>query len=87
MALAPIKEGFDVFLHDGDKAVGAVRQVGSHGKPEIVIYIEDAGDFVVPLSAVTEVTEDKVVLNASKLDRKLLQSIGREHKDEDPRFG
>ena len=87
MALAPIKEGFDVFLHDGDKAVGAVRQVGPHGKAEIVIYVEDAGDFVVPLSAVAEVTEDKVVLNSAKLDRKLLQSIKRERKDEDPRFG
>jgi hypothetical protein len=84
MALPPIKEGFDVFLHDGDKAVGAVRRVSAH---EIVIYIEDAGDFVVPVSAVAEVTEDKVVLNAGKLDRKLLESIRREHKDEDPRFG
>ena len=84
MALPPIREGFDVFLHDGDKAVAAVRQVRSH---DIVIYVEDAGDVVVPLSAVAEVTEDKVVLNAGKLDRKLLQSIKRERKDEDPRFG
>lgn len=84
MALAPIKEGFDVFLHDGDKAVAAVRRVSPH---EIVIYVEDAGDFVVPLSAVAEVTEDKVVLNAGKLDRKLREAIGHEHKDEDPKFG
>jgi len=47
-----IQEGFDVFLHDGEKAVGAVRQVSPHGRPEIVIYIENAGDFTVPLTAI-----------------------------------
>jgi hypothetical protein len=47
----PIQEGFDVFVHDGDKAVGAVRKVSPHGRAEIVIYVENAGDFTVPLSA------------------------------------
>ena len=44
-----IREGFDVFVHDGDKAFGAVRQVRSN---EIVVYVENGGDFEVPLSAV-----------------------------------
>jgi len=30
MATEPIQEDFDVFVHDGDKAVGAVRQVSPH---------------------------------------------------------
>ena len=37
----PIREGFDVFVHDGEKAVGAVRQV-LRGGEEIVIYVEGA---------------------------------------------
>ena len=37
-----IREGFDVFLHDGDKGFGAVRQVRKH---ELVVYVENAGDF------------------------------------------
>ena len=44
-----IREGFDVFLHDGEKSFGAVRQVR---KTELVVYVENAGDFEVPFSAV-----------------------------------
>jgi len=32
-----IQEGFDVFVHDGEKAFGAVRRVSRH---EIVVYVE-----------------------------------------------
>jgi hypothetical protein len=34
---------FDVFLHDGDGNIGAVRKVRSH---HLVIYIENARDFI-----------------------------------------
>jgi len=44
-----IQEGFDVFVHDGDKAFGAVRRVHPHGRMEIVVHVEDAGDFTAPL--------------------------------------
>ena len=40
-----IREGFDVFLAGGDKSFGAVRQVR---KSELVVYVENAGDFEVP---------------------------------------
>jgi len=76
-----VEEGFDVFLHDGDKAIGAVRQV--HPK-SITIYVENAGDFDVPLSAIHDVHDEKVVLDASKLNKKLLDAIRHEHNREDP---
>ena len=41
----------DVFTHDGEKAVGAVRQIRTE---EIVVYIENAGDFEVLLGAVMD---------------------------------
>ena len=44
-----VREGFEVFIHDGDKAIGAVRKFSPHGRRELVIYVENAGDFVVPL--------------------------------------
>jgi len=47
-----IKVGDQVFVANGAEALGAVRQVEPHGQPEIVIYVENAGDFVVPLAAV-----------------------------------
>jgi hypothetical protein len=79
-----IREGFDVFVHDGEKSFGAVRQVSRH---EIVVYVENAGDFVVPTSAVQDVSSEKVVLNCSKLDRNLKLAIGHAHQGEDPTIG
>ena len=77
-----IREGFDVFLHDGEKAFGAVRRVR---KNEIVVYVENAGDFVVPMSAIVDVDAEKVTLNEAKLDPKLRAAIAGAHRREDPR--
>jgi hypothetical protein len=79
----PIREDYAVFVHDGDKQVGAVRHVSAH---EIRIYVENAGDFTVPLSAVKEVVDDKVVLDCGKLDKNLRSAIGHAHSGEDPRI-
>ena len=78
-----IAEGFDVFTHDGDKAFGAVRQVRGN---EIVVYIENGGDFEVPLSAVKDVHDEKVVLDSGHLDARLKEAIRRAHSGEDPRI-
>jgi hypothetical protein len=86
MTSEPIQEGFDVFVHDGEKSFGAVRQVRPDGKPEIVIYVENAGDFVVPLSAVKSVESEKVILNSARLDPGLKRAIDRAHQGEDPRI-
>ena len=81
--MASIAEDFAVFVHDGDKQVGAVRHVGAR---DIRIYVENAGDFTVPLSAVREVVDDKVVLDCGKLDPALRKAIGHAHSGEDPRI-
>jgi hypothetical protein len=78
-----IREGFDVFLHDGDKGVGAVRQVRKH---ELVVYIENAGDFEVPFDAIKDAEAGKVILDSGKLDPKLKAAISRAHTGEDPRI-
>jgi hypothetical protein len=78
-----IQEGFDVFVHDGEKAFGAVRQVHARG---IIVYIENGGDFEVPLAAVKEVHDEKVVLDSGKLEQRLKEAIRRAHAVEDPRI-
>jgi len=78
-----IAEGFDVFVHDGEKSFGAVRQVLKH---EIIVYVENGGDFEVPLTAVKDVHDEKVVLDSGKLDAKLKDAIRRAHSGEDPRI-
>ena len=86
MANEPIREGFDVFVHDGDKSFGAVRQVSPHGRAELVIYVENAGDFTVPLAAVTAVNSGKVILDCNRLEHRLREAIGHAHQGEDPRI-
>ncbi|HEY1613482.1 MAG TPA: hypothetical protein VGF97_07330 [Rhizomicrobium sp.] len=83
MSREPIREGFDVFVHDGEKAVGAVRQVLRDGE-EIIVYVEGGGDFFVPASAIRSVESEKVTLDCSKLDKTLRHAIGHAHDSEDP---
>jgi hypothetical protein len=52
------------------------RAVAPHGRHELVIYVENAGDFTVPLDAVESVHSGKVIFNCAKLDRRLRQAIG-----------
>ena len=81
-----IQEGFEVFVSDHDKPFGAVRQISRHGGGELVIYVENAGDFTVPLTAVATVHAQKVILNGGKLDKRLRQAIRHAHDAEDPRL-
>ena len=76
-----VKEGFDVFLTEGGKSFGAVRQLRKH---ELVIYVENAGDFEVPLSAVIDAYSEKVILDLGKLEPRLKEAIARAHSGEDP---
>jgi hypothetical protein len=79
-----IREDFEVYVHDGEAAFGAVRQIEPDGRPEIVVYVENAGEFTVPLSAVRDVHDEKVILDRGRLDRKLREAIGHAHVAEDP---
>jgi len=83
MTSETIREGFDVFVHDGEKAFGAVREA-REGAGRIVVYVEGAGDFSVPLSAVKEVHSEKVILDCDRIDAALKRAIGLAHEAEDP---
>ena len=79
-----IEPGFQAFVSDGGEEFGAVRQVSPGGRPELVIYVENAGEFTVPFSAVDAVHSEKVVFNCAKLDRRLRRAIGHAHDSEKP---
>jgi hypothetical protein len=78
-----VNEGFDVFLTEGGKSFGAVRQVRKH---ELVVYVENAGDFEVPFAAVKDAGAGKVVLDEKQLSPKLREAIAHAHRREDPRI-
>jgi hypothetical protein len=79
-----IEVGFQAFVADGGEEFGAVRAVSPQGRPELVVYVENAGDFSVSIDAVESVHSGKVIFNCAKLDRRLRQAIGHAHDAEKP---
>jgi len=76
-----IQVGYQAFVSDGGEEFGAVREVSP---TELVIYVENAGDFRVPRGAVEAVHSQKVVLSCAKLDRRLREAINHAHEAEEP---
>ncbi len=78
-----IEPGFMVFVAEGREGIGAIREVTDSA---VMIYIENGGDFIVPLLAVKSVHDQKVMLDPKLLDRKLLEAVGHAHEAEDPKL-
>lgn len=81
--MATIKQGDEVFLHDGEVAFGTVQRQPPHDAKEIVIYVENAGEFLVPVSAIKSVHEGKVLLDKGKLHLELQEAIAHARDRED----
>lgn len=79
----PIEQGFMVFAAEGENGIGSVRQVREQA-PELVVYIENAGDFDLPLSAVRSVHDDKVLLDCDRLDAPLRKAVTHARDSEYP---
>ena len=85
MKLPNIQVGFQVFVSDGGQEIGAVRLVAPSGRPELLeIYVENAGEFIVPLTAVASVHAGKVILDFTKLEPSLQHAVGHAHDAEEP---
>lgn len=82
--LKAIEIGFQLFLEEGGKDFGAVRSVAPGGRPEIVVYIENGGNFIVPIEAVRSTHDQKVILDRSKLDQRVRDAIAHAHDREVP---
>ena len=80
-----IQVGHMVFVADGEDGVGSVREI-RHDRAELLIYIENAGDFVLPLSAIDDVHSDKVILNFDRLDIRVRDAIRHARDSEDPDY-
>jgi hypothetical protein len=78
-----IEIGFQVYVAEGGEMFGAVRGYVPEGNA-LIIYVENAGDFEVPLSAVQSVHDGKVVLDAERLDARLRHAITHAHDREEP---
>ena len=79
--MQPIQIGYHAFTAQGGEEFGAVRDVLPR---EVVVYVENAGDFRVPLAAVLRVHSQKVVFDAEQLDDQLRRAIAHAHDAEEP---
>ena len=78
--LPAIEAGYQAFAVGSEEEFGAVRSVSPSS---VTVYIEDSGDTEIPLSAVTQVIEEKVIVDVTRLDKKVQDAIARAHRDED----
>lgn len=76
-----IQVGYQAFTADGHEEFGAVRAVADD---TITVYVENAGDFVVPLRAVKAVHSQKVIVDCRELDSELRKAIDHAHDAEVP---
>ena len=69
-----IQADFVVVTSDGDDIVGTVRAINK-ASSELVIFIENGGEFTVPFDAVQDVHSGKVVLKHEHLPDDLRNAI------------
>jgi hypothetical protein len=76
-----IEVGYQTFVDDSPEEFGAVRDVSPDGKT-VTVYVENAGDFVVPVGAAVSVQSEKVTFACRQLEPKLRRAIGHAHDRE-----
>lgn len=80
-----VEVGFMVFVADGELGIGAVREVHRGGQ-ELVINIQNGGDFTIPSSAVRDVHSGKVILDVSRLEGPVRAALDHPHDAELPQY-
>jgi hypothetical protein len=77
-----VEPDYEVFVSGEVTAFGAVREVSPQGRPELVVYVENAGDFIIPFTAVEAVHGQKIIVNRAKLGPHLGEAIDHAHDTE-----
>ena len=76
-----IEVGYQTFVSDSTDDFGAIREISRDGR-QVTVYVENAGDFQVPVTSVVSVQSEKVTFDCRKLDRRLRVVIGHAHDAE-----
>lgn len=79
-----IEIGSQVYLEEGGEPCGAVRDVRLGSGDEITIYVENSGEFIVPMDAISAAHDGKVILDRARLDQSLLDAVAHAHDAEVP---
>ncbi len=79
-----IAVGFQVFAKGGAEEFGAVRDVCPAGRMELLVNVENGGDHCIPLDAVLDVHDEKVIIDVARLPDGLRYTIAHAHDREVP---
>lgn len=71
--------GYQTFVDDDAEEFGAVRAIAHD---YVVVYVENAGEFTIPTTAITSVQSQKVTFSCARLDKRLRAAIGHAHDAE-----
>ncbi|HEU4382443.1 MAG TPA: hypothetical protein VFR85_02975 [Anaeromyxobacteraceae bacterium] len=77
-----IQVGYQVFAKDGEEEFGAVRDVCPGGRNELLVYVENGGDYCLPLDVIVDVHDQKVIVDLERLPASLRGTIAHAHDAE-----
>lgn len=77
-----IQVGYQVYGKEGGEEFGAVRAVERGHRPQLVVYVENAGDFVVLPDAIKAVHDQKVLLDLSLVGADMRNAVAHAHDRE-----
>jgi hypothetical protein len=77
-----IRPGDQVFAKDGGEEFGAVRVVRPGGRAELVVFVENAGEFTLPLAAVRAAHDGKVIVDVRHLPDGFRRAVRHAHDAE-----
>ncbi len=79
-----IQVGFQVFAQGGEEEFGAVRDVCPGGRNELLVNVENGGDYCIPLEAIVDVHDEKVIIDVARLPAAVQGTISHAHDAEAP---
>jgi len=77
-----IQVGFQVYSKEGGEEFGAVRSVERGHRPPLLVYVENAGDFVVLPDAIKAVHDQKVIVDLTKVGADMRNAVTHAHDRE-----
>jgi len=77
-----IQVGFQVYSKEGGEEFGAVRAVERGHRPQLVVYVENSGDFVVLPDAIKAVHDHKVILDLTRVSADIRNAVTHAHDRE-----
>lgn len=77
-----IRPGFQVFAQGGSEEFGAVRDVSRDGRDELLISVENGGDQWIPIDAIVDVHDEKVIVDLTRLPAGLQSVVAGAHDAE-----